>query len=247
MKDYSKFLWITAVALVIVAFFLAKVPIKPEMAPISGVFIIFLALPSYYAMIRWVGLRKTLIVLTVLSIYAISIETIALITGVPYSQFHYTDLIGLKIWGYTPYTVPFAYVPLFLGCIYLASVKFGDKIKIILFSTFLVLAADLMLDPAAVALKFWVYETPGFFYGVPLMNFLGWIVTGFIASLITVILLKNEISDTHKPKAIVSSLFLILSFWSSVCIYMGLFIPGIIGFALILYILWQTRFRVGEF
>jgi bisanhydrobacterioruberin hydratase len=246
MKDYSKFLWIISIFLFIAAFFVAKVPIIPEMAPISGIFIIILAFPSYYALYRWLGLKKSLTLLIVLSIYALGIETLAIITGLPYSSFHYTDLIGFKIGGYTPYTVPFAYVPVFLGCIYLASTRISDKLKIIIFSTFLVLITDFMLDPAAVALQFWIYEKPGIFYGVPLMNFLGWILTGFLASLITITILKKDI-DKPKPRAMVSSLFLILIFWSSICLFLGLIIPGIIGFILISYILWQTRFKVGEF
>ena len=246
MKDYSKFFWITSIFLFIAAFFLAKVPIKPEMAPISGIFIIILALPSYFALYRWLGLKKSLTLLIVLSIYALAIETLAIITGFPYSSFHYTDLIGFKIGGYTPYTVPFAYVPIFLGCIYLASIRTDDKLKLIIFSTLLVLIVDLMLDPAAVALQFWIYETSGIFYGVPLMNFLGWILTGFLASLITINILKKDMGKP-KPRAIVSSLFLILSFWGAVCIYLGLIIPGVIGLILIGYILLQTGFKVGEF
>jgi len=118
---------------------------------------------------------------------------VAIITGFPYSHFQYTELIGFKILGHTPYTVPFAYVPLFLGCFYIATLNTIVKWKIILLTTFMVLVADMVLDPAAVALKFWVYQSQGIFYGVPLMNFLGWLLSGFMASLITMYFLKTEL------------------------------------------------------
>ncbi len=171
-KDYSKYFLITALALVIAAYFPVKLSISPQMAPISGIFIILMSLPCYAALIRWQGLKKSLTLIFLLSIYAIAIETTAIITGFPYSHFQYTALIGFKIFGYTPYTVPFAYVPLFLGCFYIASLNMIEKWKIILLTTFLVLVTDTVLDPSAVALKFWVYASQGIFYGVPLMNFL---------------------------------------------------------------------------
>ncbi|PKL66692.1 MAG: carotenoid biosynthesis protein [Methanobacteriales archaeon HGW-Methanobacteriales-1] len=247
MKDYSKYFWITAICLVFAAFFPAKLTLNPEMAPLSGIFIILLALPCYFALYKWLGLKKSLILIITLSIYAFTIETLAIITGFPYSNFQYTELIGFKILGYTPYTVPFAYVPLFIGCFYLASLKSINKWKIIILSTLMVLAADLILDPAAVALNFWSYQSPGFFYGVPLMNFMGWILTGFLSSLISVYILSDHINDSNKPKAIISSLFLILVFWSAVCFYLDLIIPGIIGLVFIGYILYETKGKIGEF
>jgi putative membrane protein len=246
-KDYSKYLLITAVALFIAAYFPAKLTINPEMGVVSGVFIIILAMPCYIALVRWIGLKKSLIILIVLSIYAISIETFAIVTGFPYSSFHYTEMIGYKIFGYTPYTVPFAYVPLFLGCFYLSMMRTNDTKKMVIITTLLVLATDFVLDPAAVALKFWVYTSNGIFYGVPLMNFLGWILSGFLASLITLYFLKDHIQDVTKPSAVLSSLFLILVFWSGVCLYLGLLLPFLMGIIILIYILFETRFKIGCF
>ena len=94
MKDYSKYFFITALALIIAAYFLAKVPISTEHAPISGLFIIALSLPCFYALGVSLGWKKALMLVLILSIYAIFIESFAIITGFPYSNFQYTDLIG---------------------------------------------------------------------------------------------------------------------------------------------------------
>lgn len=247
MKDLSKIIFIYAVALAVAAFFLTNIPIASEMAPISGFFIIALALPAYGALVRALGWNKALIFIIVLSLYAILIETLAIITGIPYSHFQYSGLIGLKLFGHTPYTVPFAYVPLFLGCFYLAILLSKSKWKIITLSTLLVLVTDLVLDPAAVALNFWTFQSGGFYYGVPLSNFFGWIITGFIASSITLYLLKDNLDDLIKVSGTVSSLFLILFFWSFTCLYMGLLIPSFIGFIFIGFILIKTSGKLACF
>lgn len=247
MRDYSKFFLLLAFILIIVAFFVANVEITPQLSWISVIFIIFLAIPSYLALFTWLGWKKAIGVIIILSIYALTIETIAIITGIPYSKFEYSNLIGMKILGYAPFTVPFSFVPLFIGSIYLASLNVINKFKIVILASLFVLIADLVLDPAAVALNFWIWEANGIFYGVPLMNFIGWIITGFIAALIFIILFGDKINDNNKPKAMMSSLFLIISFWSAVCIYLGLLIPGIIGIIFLIYIFKETNMKIGEF
>jgi bisanhydrobacterioruberin hydratase len=238
---------------VIAAFFVANINISSEMASISALFIIILAIPSFIAMIIWLGWKKGLISIIILSIYTLGIETFAILTGFPYSPFHYTELIGMKLFGYTPFTLPFYYVPLFMGCIYLANQYWQEglpywknMLKLVIIIALLVLTADLILDPAAVSLNFWVYEYTGIFYGVPLQNFLGWILTGSIAALIGLSLFKKELI-TLKIPAISSSLFLIISFWTAVCLYRQLWLPGIIGVLFIIFILNKTKGKVGDF
>lgn len=247
MKDYSLLFWFTGIILIILAFFVTNVPITSEMAFISGIFIIALSLPSYFASIKWLGWKKGLFFLIIMSIYAVSIETFAIITGFPYSEFVYTNLIGFKVFGYTPYTVPFAYVPLFIGSIYLAALKSRNYIEISLFTAFFVLFADLVLDPAAVALNFWIYKIQGIYYGIPLMNFMGWILTGFLAAVISIVLLKSKLFDPNKPEALISSLFLILCFWTPSCFYLKLWIPGIIGAVFLIFILSESKGKIGNY
>jgi bisanhydrobacterioruberin hydratase len=246
MRDYSKYLWIMAIALIIAAFFVSNVKINPEMSSVSAIFIILLSIPCFAAMILWLGWKNGLISIIILSLYAFSIETFAIITGFPYSPFHYTEMIGMKLFDYTPFTVPFAYVPLFLGCIYLASLRFKDNLKLVIMSALLVLVSDLILDPAAVSLNFWVYDYSSIFYGVPLQNFLGWILTGILAAILGLILFKKDL-NIYKPPAMVSSLFLIISFWTAVCLYRQLWVPGIIGVIFLIFIFKETKGKIGDF
>ncbi|GAB6055942.1 carotenoid biosynthesis protein [Methanobacterium movens] len=251
MRDYSKIIYIWAIALLIAAFFVANVEIGPETSIISVIFIISLAIPSFTAVVMWLGWRKGLALIAALSAYALVLETLAILTGIPYSEFYYNELIGTKIFGTTPFTVPFAWLPLFIGSLYLASeLKIKNKKlglgSIIVLSTILVVITDLVLDPGAVALQFWVWKDQGIFYDVPLMNFIGWVLTGFLASLIAVGLLGSRVRE-KKPEALASSLLLIMFFWSGICIYLNLIIPALIGIGLIIFIIYSTKGRIGNF
>ncbi len=44
-----------------------------------------------------------------------------------------------------------------------------------------VVAIDLVLDPAAVAIGFWAFVPPGVYYGVPVSNYVGWVISGTVA------------------------------------------------------------------
>jgi len=208
---------------------------------LSVIFIISMAIPSFISTIGSLGSRGFLLIL-LLGIYAISIETLAIITGFPYSEFHYGDMIGPKILGYTPFTVPFAWLPLFLGSAYLAKESVEGRAKFLVLAALIAALTDVVIDPAAVALKFWVWLRPGIFYGVPLQNFAGWILSGLGAAMISMLLAGDSLQEMGNGA--VSSLYLIMCFWTGACLFLGLEIPFIVGLTLIALILRTARFKL---
>ncbi len=141
------------------------------------------------------------------------------------------------MFGLVPWTVPFAWIPLVLG----ASARFGairPKFRVACVAAHLV-AIDLLLDPGAVRLGFWMYQNGSFYYDVPLQNFLGWVLSGGLAA---GVLLQSS-QDRPVPAAAVDSLMLIVAFWTSVCAFAGLVIPAIVGALLVADLIW---FRLGR-
>ncbi|MDG6243803.1 MAG: carotenoid biosynthesis protein [Methanolobus sp.] len=251
LKDFSKIVYLTGFILLVPAFFLSNVDIVPQHSFISVFFIVFLAIPCFLAVFVWLGNKKGLLLLIIMGLYALFLETMAIITGIPYSEFYYTEIIGAKLFGTTPFTVPFAWLPLFIGSMYLASeIRINGQrpgpLQIAILTTLLLLLADLVLDPAAVALQFWIWKEPGIFYGVPLMNFIGWVISGFVAAVIGVVMTRHELRE-DKPAALASSLLLIMFFWTGVCVYMKLLIPAFVGIAMIAFITWSTKGHAGNF
>lgn len=213
-------------ALFIAGFFTATQPIDNKMAIVSSVMVILFALPSYYAVFKARG-KRGLWLLLAIGAYALLIESSALATGFPYGDFVYNGLLGTKLFGLTPWTVAFAYPPILLLTYWFARRRhhYSDRLKILFSTAFDAMVIDLVLDPAAVKLKFWQWNTPGYYYGVPVVNFLGWLLTAFIGAL----LIHKFWGKKTVPDGVAYSGLAILWFWTSVNIWLLQIIPALIG------------------
>lgn len=229
-----------AIFLFINGFFVAKVPqaTRPELAGVSAAFVLVLWAPSFWALKNWLGWRRAALIAIMLGAFAIGIETFAVKTGWPYGNFSYGDKIGLKYFGVVPWTVPFAWSPLVLGAMALAS-RVSSK-RLIPAAVLVLLAFDLVLDPGAVRQDFWHYPAGGLYYGVPFSNFCGWVLSGFVGCWS---LWKLSGSPTKIPLPLVSSVTLILAFWTSVCLFSSLWLPAAVGVALLRWIAMETNLK----
>jgi putative membrane protein len=100
----------------------------------------------------------------------------------------------------------------------------------------LVVAADLVIDPAAVHAGFWVWDSPGLYYAIPLSNFIGWALTGAAYSWIFFQLSWEKSPFPCPPLTVAASLLLITSLWSGYLLRELLVIPAAIGIAIALIV-----------
>ncbi|MFW9910341.1 MAG: carotenoid biosynthesis protein [Candidatus Thorarchaeota archaeon] len=227
-----------------IAFFLsswlvANVDIGEAETWVSAVFIVVLAVPSFYFVIKWLGAKKGIILILIFAVLPIVVEAIGISTGIPYGGFHYTDQMGYKILGLVPWSVAFAFGPLVFGCLVLAARFTKNALYSILLSAFFLVVVDLVLDPAAVLLGIWIWDVPGPYYGIPITNYVGWFITASIASAIMHLLTAREpYILTDIPVNVSSSLLITIAFWTGYCLWTGLLIPLIIGLLLLVLIIW---------
>lgn len=206
----------------VLAFLFHDMPITAFFGPF---FIILAALPSYYAFSsskNWKVLLGSLIFL------GFFMEILSMNTGFPYGFFSYGEGMGPKVLG-VPFTLAFAWPPLVLGAYY----TMQRTSYPVLGTMLLLVLIDLVLDPVAVLLGHWEWSVDGFWYGVPLSNFVGWLLTGFIAAKIT------EYSGGIGKYGSFSVL-LLLSFWVGVSAVSNMLIPFVLGLALWGVILFET-------
>ncbi|MXV61986.1 carotenoid biosynthesis protein [Natronorubrum sp. JWXQ-INN-674] len=123
--------------------------------------------------------------LGVLTAYTYAIEIVGVRTDWPYGAFEYTIQLGPMLFGEVPLALPLFFIPLVLNAYLLTLLvleDWSDSLVIrILTAIAAVVAIDLVLDPAAVAIGFWEFVPAGIYYGVPVSNYVGWVISGTVA------------------------------------------------------------------
>lgn len=215
------------------AFFVTNVELPPWAGWLSALNVLLFSAPSYYGLTRWLGKRDGIVVIGVLGTLALVIETAAIITGFPYGHFGYSELLGWKLFGLTPWTVAFAWPPLVLGSYAVAAGLASNRVPRIIAAAVILTSVDLVLDPGAVMLNFWSYAGGGFFYGVPVSNFAGWMLTGLIGAAVLEAMLARMRPLLPAPAQLAGSLILSVSFWTAVALFGWLVVPAAIGIVLL--------------
>jgi putative membrane protein len=203
----------------------------------AGIAIVLFSIPSYWYLVRSIGIKRSTAVILLLHLFAVGIETFAIKTGIPYGRFHYSTDLGFLLFGTTPWSVGFSWSMIILGAAALISQSPRFYKMKVLSTCLLLLLIDVVLDPGAVALGYWNYELSHGFYSVPWQNFLGWIVSGSLGSVLLYYCLKNKIK-----KQVSISLLLILIFYTGVDLYFHLWIPAVMGMLLSTLTVWVLVF-----
>jgi len=129
--------------------------------------------------------RRAALAIGLLTIYAFGIELLGVTTGWPYGAFEYGIDLGPMLLDKVPIGLPVFFFPLVLNSYLLGLLLLGDRARSAAIRLpaviALVLAMDLVLDPAAVSLGFWTYDAGGWYYGVPWSNYAGWVLSATIS------------------------------------------------------------------
>lgn len=131
--------------------------------------------------------RKAAVALLALAGYAYGIEYLGVTTGEPYGAFEYTIELGPMLFDTIPVALPVFFFPLVLNSYLLCLLLLGDRAERFLVrlpvAVAAVVAMDLVLDPAAVAVQFWAYDGGGVYYDVPVSNYQGWVLSATLSVL----------------------------------------------------------------
>lgn len=228
MKHWKAFLVILCILSGVGAYLMSQLADVSVYSAQSALSIVLLAIPSFLFLILSTGWKRGLLIIVALWVTGTCIEAFGILTGFPYGKFLYPGgTIGAKIANVVPWTVGFAWAPLVIGSYVLAGyILQKAPLWLKLSGGALILTLfDAILDPAAVALRYWEYVGTTQYYGVPLTNFGGWLVSGTIGNI-----LLHQLRGPHKLLAgAVTSFLMQISFWTVICLSFQLWIPGAIG------------------
>ena len=129
------------------------------------------------------GWRAVLTFLAITVPVTLTIENVGVATGLPFGRYHFAaDQFTLWI-GRVPLLVPMLYFGVGLLCWLIADVLVGRHRLLLhpLAAAGLMVLWDAGMDPGFSTIgHVWVWHEGGVFFGVPLLNFLGWFMTTWI-------------------------------------------------------------------
>jgi uncharacterized membrane protein len=105
------------------------------------------------------------------------LEAIGSATGLPFGSYHYTDRLQPQV-ADVPILVPLAWLmmlPPAWAVAHRVSLARG-RLCFVLVAALAFTAWDLFLDPQMVKWDLWVWDEPGAYFGIPLQNYLGWLI-----------------------------------------------------------------------
>lgn len=189
----------------------------------------------------WGKTMRSFAIVGVLSFFA---EFIGSTTGIPFGKYHYTDVLQPQLGG-VPLLIPLAWMMMLPPAWAIASAilkheerEGSRKIKFILLSALAFTAWDLFLDPQMVGWNFWVWEIPGQYFGIPLVNYLGWIL---VSGLLT-------LAANPKDLPVAPLMIIYVLTWFLQTIGQGVFwgqpgpaMFGFVGMGIFIYLAWKNN------
>jgi putative membrane protein len=111
-------------------------------------------------------------------------EAVGTATGYPFGLYDYTTKLQPQV-AHVPLLIPLAWLmmlpPAWIIAYRIAGTWSGPVF--VALSALALTAWDLFLDPQMVRWGFWVWTEPGGYFGIPWLNFLGWLLTTAIITL----------------------------------------------------------------
>lgn len=172
------------------------------------------------------GARRTLRLAVLIGVLAWGVEAVGSSTGFPFGAYHYTKVLQPQVLG-VPLVIPLAWLMMLPPAWAVARLITGryGTLAFILISALAFTAWDLFLDPQMAAWGFWVWEQPGGYFGIPWVNFLGWLAASALLTAVA--------RPTDLPLLPLLLIYIITWALESIGLiaFWGLPGPGIVGFA----------------
>lgn len=186
------------------------------------------------------GLSRTLQALLIVAVLTWLVEAIGSATGLPFGEYSYTENLQPQL-AHVPLIIPLAWFMMLPPAWAIAQKVAGDnRLAFILVSALALTAWDLFLDPQMVAWNLWVWEQPGGYFGIPWLNYGGWLLTAVVVTAVVTAILGP-------PRLSLYPLLLIYTItWAletiGLLFFWQLIGPGLVGFVgmgLFVYLGWR--------
>lgn len=160
------------------------------------------AIAGFAFLASCIGTKRSWIVFAVAFVLSLSAELAGTSTGLPFGVYGYTDQLGYKIAGLVPFNIPTSWFYMLVASLAICGRFLPAKDDNTsrwwwaLVGGLVLTAWDVSMDPAMVKTTHWLWNVPDlsqasafsrfigtpFFFGMPLTNWLGWLLTGVLVA-----------------------------------------------------------------
>lgn len=134
-------------------------------------------------LVRYLPIRQVLTTTLTVILLAWLSEAFGSTTGIPFGAYHYTDKLHPQLFG-VPLLIPLAWMMMLPPSWAVGALLSRSRPGFVVISALAMTAWDLFLDPQMVLWGFWEWQQPGLYFGIPLINFLGWFLVSAIITAI---------------------------------------------------------------
>ncbi len=184
---------------------LIRLPKLPdELTLLTSILALFSLTHAWYS----IGGRLTLVFFGLSAVVSWAYEQVGVATGLIFGTYHYTDYLGPKL-GNVPYLIPLAWFMMIYPSYVIANLVLGGHatgtragatwlLRLAAVSAAVMTAWDFVVDPilSGPSARAWIWENGGPYFGIPIQNFFGWLLTTF-----TVYLAYRAIEQRTAPAA----------------------------------------------
>jgi putative membrane protein len=185
---------ITWAVFAILAYFIIAGAVSPWMslwAPGDTGFVPTFTLFSLLHATVLLGGRRTALFFGLTVLISYLAEEIGVRTGLIFGRYHYGDQLGLKL-GHVPLLVPLGWFMMIYPSWVVAQALLrgvdvrrpASMVALALVAALAMTGWDLVMDPKMAEEGIWVWEDGGPYFGVPLHNYVGWILNTFVIYLV---------------------------------------------------------------
>lgn len=197
------------------------------------------------------GKRLALTVFGVAFVLSLSSELAGTATGFPFGAYGYSDQLGHRILGLVPFNIPTSWFYMLVASLAICSrlMKAQDDSRTrwwwAFVASFVLTAWDVAMDPAMVRTHHWLWQVGDLsnatvlsrffgapvFYGMPLTNWLGWILTGtLVVRAMLAVVPPSKWAAAVSPSRFPLALYAINGILPvTICLVWGMVPAGILG------------------
>jgi len=154
---------------------------------LTAVLALFSLTHSWYS----IGGRLTVAFFILSAAISWAYEQVGVLTGVVFGAYRYTDYLGVRL-GEVPLLIPLAWFMMIYPSYVIANLALEGRpigtpggalplVRLAAVTAVVMTAWDLVADPilSGPSVRAWVWESGGPYFGIPIRNYLGWLLTTF--------------------------------------------------------------------